>query len=97
VKLRVSLVRFLRRSTGASTPPTPAVVPLEAPEATVLAWNLWELERLAGQLNGDATAEERGLLLLHMRQFADAAGGLPVEFDPLVRDAFGADLARLPR
>ena len=40
-------------------------------------------------------AEERALLLLHMRQFADASGDLPVEFDPLVREAFGSDLAEL--
>ena len=37
------------------------------------------------------------MLLLHLREFADASGDLPVEFDPLVRDAFGADLAGLPR
>jgi hypothetical protein len=46
-------------------------------------------------MNGDARAEERTLLLLHMREFSDAAGNLPLEFDPLVRDAFGADLAEL--
>ena len=32
-----------------------------------------------------------------MRQFADASGELPVEFDSLVREAFGADLAELVR
>jgi hypothetical protein len=58
-------------------------------------WNLWELDRLARALNGDPRAVERRLLLLHLRDFADAAGHLPAEFDPLVRDAFGAALAEL--
>jgi hypothetical protein len=57
------------------------------------AWNLWELERLAEEMNGDTQAEERALLLLHLREFADPSGGLPPEFDPLVRDAFGEALA----
>jgi hypothetical protein len=55
-------------------------------------WNLWELERLAEELNG-GQAEERALLLLHLREFADPSGGLPPEFDPLVREAFGDALA----
>jgi hypothetical protein len=59
------------------------------------AWNLWELDRLARALNGDPRAVERRLLLLHLRDFADAAGHLPAEFDPLVRDAFGPALAEL--
>src|SRR5690349_12389798 len=77
--------------------PPPAVVPLVLHDPTPRAWNLWELERLAEGLNGGEAAEERTLLLLHMRQFADASGDLPVEFDPLVRDTFGADLAVLAR
>jgi outer membrane biosynthesis protein TonB len=77
--------------------PVPAVVPLALRDQTPRTWNLWELERLADGANGEAASEERTLLLLHMRQFADAAGDLPVEFDPLVREAFGTDLAALPR
>jgi hypothetical protein len=73
----------------------PTVVPLVPRETVARAWNLWELERLAGRMNGDAASEERGLLLLHMREFVDASGDLPVEFDPLVRDAFGPELAGL--
>jgi len=74
--------------------PEPTVVPLVLRDSTPRAWNLWELERLAETMNGDdIAAEERTLLLLHLREFADAAGDLPVQFDPLVRDAFGADLA----
>lgn len=77
-------------------PEPPAVVPLVLRDPTPRTWNLWELERLADRLHGD-DAEERMLLLVHLRQFADASGDLPVEFDPLVRDAFGADLAVLAR
>src|SRR5580765_5772544 len=76
----------------------PAVVPLVLRDSTPRTWNIWELERLAETMNGDdIAAEERALLLLHLREFADASGDLPVEFDSLVRDAFGADLAGLPR
>src|SRR5580765_8399171 len=78
--------------------PEPAVVPLVLRDSTPRMWNIWELERLAETMNGDdIAAEERALLLLHLREFADASGDLPVEFDSLVRDAFGADLAGLPR
>jgi hypothetical protein len=67
-------------------------------DSTPRAWNLWQLEHLAATKDGDAArVEERALLLLHMRQFANAAGDLPAEFDPLVREAFGSDLAELAR
>jgi outer membrane biosynthesis protein TonB len=76
--------------------PEPAVVPLALRDPTPRAWNLWKLEELAANKDGDpARVEERALLLLHMRQFASAAGELPAEFDPLVREAFGSDLAEL--
>jgi hypothetical protein len=78
--------------------PPPAVVPLMLRDPTPRAWNLWQLEHLAATKDGDAArVEERALLLLHMRQFANAAGDLPAEFDPLVREAFGSDLAELAR
>jgi hypothetical protein len=78
--------------------PPPAVVPLMLRDPTPRAWNLWQLEHLAATKDGDAArVEERALLLLHMRQFANAAGDLPAEFDPLVREAFGSDLAELVR
>src|SRR4051794_6770867 len=77
--------------------PEPTVVPLVLRDSTPRSWNLWELERLAEELNGGPAAEERTYLLLHLREFADASGDLPVEFDPLVRDAFGAELAGLAR
>jgi len=75
--------------------PEPAVVPLVLRDRTPRTWNIWELERLAETMDGDAAAEERALLLVHLREFANASGDLPVEFDELVRDAFGADLAGL--
>jgi hypothetical protein len=73
------------------------VVPLVLRDTTPRTWNLWDLERLADKMNGDAAAEERKLLLVHLREFANASGDLPVEFDALVRDAFGAGLAELAR
>ncbi|HSS79637.1 MAG TPA: hypothetical protein VLK24_00435 [Gaiellaceae bacterium] len=75
--------------------PEPAAVPLVLRNTTPRTWNIWELERLAETMDGDAAAEERAILLVHLREFANASGDLPVEFDELVRDAFGADLAGL--
>ena len=90
--------RLRPRSPSQSRSREPAVVPLVLRDSTPRTWNLWELERLAETMNGDdIAAEERAFLLLHLREFADASGDLPVEFDSLVRDAFGADLAGLAR
>ncbi len=54
-------------------------------------WNVWELERLAREDTGtDAVQdEERTYLLMYLREYADAGGSLPVDFDGLVRDSFG--------
>lgn len=73
----------------------PAAESPSSPEEAPRAWNLWELERLAEELNGGSRAEERALLLLHLRNVADSSGHLPAEFDPLVREAFGEGLAEL--
>lgn len=67
----------------------------EPPALIRRSWNLWELDRLARALNGDSQSEERRLLLLHLREFADSSGQLPVEFDQLVRDVFGPKLSEL--
>jgi hypothetical protein len=76
--------------------PEPAPIPLVLRDTTPRRWNLWELERLAETMNnGDERAEERTLLLVSLREFADASGDLPEEFDGLVREAFGAGLAGL--
>jgi hypothetical protein len=62
------------------------------------AWNLWELERLARAGTGTSAVldEERCYLLIYLRQFASADGMLPVQFDPLVREAFAELLGTLP-
>jgi hypothetical protein len=72
------------------------VVPLVQRDALPREWNIWELERIAAETEGtDRLAdEERALLLMTLRQFADPSGDLPVEFDPLVRDAFGRALVQ---
>jgi hypothetical protein len=86
-----SLFEARRSASPTAEPENDPVVPLAGPRR----WNLWELERLAEEMNGDSRAEERTLLLLHLREFADSSGNLPPEFDPLVRDAFGAGLTGL--
>ena len=79
--------------------PEPALPPPEPPAATLpevpREWNLGELERIAREHAGadPARDEERSYLLLSLRDFAKPDGNLPVEFDQLVRDAFG-DLVR---
>jgi hypothetical protein len=49
-------------------------------------WNVRELERVARRHDDD----ELEYLLVYLREFADADGLLPLDFDPLVRDSFGA-------
>jgi hypothetical protein len=73
------------------------VVPLVRHDSAPREWNVWDLERIAGEQEGRSPAldEERTLLLMSLRQFANASGDLPVDFDPLIRDAFGAALDEL--
>ena len=101
MKIRLPLVRSLFESRRGASPvaePELEQEPEPAQEPNPRAWNLWDLERLAEEMNGDSrAAEERALLLLHLREFADPSGNLPLEFDPLIRDAFGAGLAELVR
>ena len=74
----------------------PEVVSLALRDPTPRAWNIWQLEELAATKDGEREkVEERAILLLHLRRFANPAGEFPTEFDPLVREAFGADLAKL--
>ncbi len=85
-------------------PPEPEQEPEPKPEpgaARVVAflpandgpreWNLWELERAARDHATDdvARTEERSYLLMYLREFAGPDGVLPLDFDGLVRDAFG--------
>jgi len=74
----------------ADVPATARVVPIGVGSAP-RQWNVWELERLAREDTGsDAVRdEERTYLLMYLREYADAGGSLPVDFDGLVRDSFG--------
>ena len=52
-------------------------------------WNIWELERTARAQAGDhARDQEWAALFMHLRQFANADGVLPAQFDDLVRESF---------
>jgi hypothetical protein len=62
-------------------------------------WNIWDLERLARaetQKNPERR-DEWSFLFVHLRQFANADGVLPTEFDSLVRESFGGLLESQPR
>jgi hypothetical protein len=58
-------------------------------------WNLWELERLAREAAAEdpGRGQELGYLLVPLREYANADGVLPVQFDDLVRESFGDLLA----
>jgi hypothetical protein len=62
-------------------------LPLRGPRE----WNLWDLERLTREHSGHDVLrdEERTYLLMYLREFANADGILPADFDALVRDSFG--------
>ena len=61
-------------------------------------WNIWDLERLArAEAPGHPERrDEWAFLFVHLRQFANADGVLPTEFDSLVRESFGGLLERQP-
>jgi hypothetical protein len=79
----------------APAPPEPVRQPSTVVPIGVAAgprqWNLWDLERLTREHSGSDVAqdEERQFLLMYLREFADSAGLLPLDFDGLVRDSFG--------
>jgi hypothetical protein len=92
---------FWRRDRAAveprpAPPPELAVeVPEPPPVERALApppaseWNIWDLERQARAQAGDAAQDEEWkALFMHLRQFANADGVLPKEFDGLVRESF---------
>ena len=84
----------------AETEPEPArVVAFTPANDGPREWNLWELERAAREhATGDiARDEERSYLLMYLREFAGPDGVLPVDFDGLVRDAFGDMLHSVAR
>jgi hypothetical protein len=76
---------------AAPPPPVAPSTPPAAPPAGDGGWNLWALERAAREQAGrnPVRDEERSFLLMYLREFADAEGNLPDEFDGLVRDSFG--------
>jgi hypothetical protein len=67
-------------------PSEPEAEPPAAPEHVPVRWNVWALERLARE---HPESEHLRFLIVWLRQFADAAGELPADFDSLVRESFG--------
>ena len=75
--------------------PEPEVEPEPEPvaatdEAAAREWNIWDLDRVMREHAADN--EELAYLLVYLREFANADGLLPLEFDPLVRESFGDHL-----
>ena len=80
-------------------PPPPPEPELEPEPVPVVAgppreWNIWELQRAVRDAGDDARHQEWSALLIHLREFANADGDLPLEFDGLVRESFGPLLVR---
>ena len=89
-----------RAAAAAIAPLAPAVVrprpmlsplPRRGPAAGQGSWNLWDIERLARDAAGTDRGrdEERSLILMYLREFANSEGMLGHEFDDLVRESFG--------
>ena len=70
--------------------PAPVAVPVAIRQGAPREWNLWELEEASRRASGDDPLrdEERNYLLMYLREFANAEGTLPTDFDALVRDSF---------
>jgi hypothetical protein len=72
-------------------PPAPSTVVAFQPRTyEPRRWNLWDLERIAraAARENPERRDEFSFLFVHLRQFADADGALPAEFDGLVRESF---------
>jgi outer membrane biosynthesis protein TonB len=69
----------------------PTVARLPQRDGAPREWNVWELERIARDVEGNDAGRDQELafLLLELRQFANADGMLPPSFDPVIREAFG--------
>jgi hypothetical protein len=74
-------------------PPPPPPEPEPAVQGPPRQWNLWELHRAVRDSPDDERQEEWTALLIHLREFANADGDLPIEFDALVRESFADVLA----
>jgi hypothetical protein len=95
-------VRVLQPVPDLEPEPEPEPDPEPEPVATTVVpigvsalprqWNIWDLERLTREAAGGDTIldEERSFLLMYLRDFAGPDGELPIDFDGLVRDSFGA-------
>jgi hypothetical protein len=84
---------------AAPAPPPPPPPPPEPEPVPVFSgppreWNLWELQRAARDAGDDDRHEEWSAILIHLREFANADGDLPLEFDGLVRESFAPQLTR---
>jgi hypothetical protein len=68
----------------------PSVAHLPQRDGAPREWNVWELERIARDIEGTDVGRDQELafLLLELRQFANADGMLPPSFDPVVRETF---------
>ena len=75
------------------SPPVPEPQPVSARPRE---WNLWELERAVRAADAVERQEEWTALFIHLREFANVEGDLPVEFDALVRESFASVLERQP-
>jgi hypothetical protein len=78
-------------ASAAAPAAAPTVVSLEARRPGPREWNVWDLERIAREQASDDIArnEERTYLLMYLREFANAEGILPADFDGVVRETFG--------
>ncbi len=100
--------RLLRLRSVPAPPPPPAPEPAAAASANTSVvefrprttepreWNLWDLERIAREevREHPERRDEWSYLFLHLREFAQADGSLPTEFDGLVRESFAGMLER---
>jgi hypothetical protein len=71
----------------------------QAPAVRTVApreWNIWELQRAVRTADDRDRQEEWSALFIHLREFANAEGDLPVEFDGLVRESFAGVLESEP-
>ncbi len=61
-------------------------------------WNVWELDRIVREerRRNPERAEEQAAVLMHLREFANAEGTLPADFDDVVRESFGELVDSLP-
>jgi hypothetical protein len=82
--------RLVERRTEpeAAPPPPPQPEPEPADQGPAREWNLWDLQRAVRDAPDDERHEEWTALLIHLREFANADGDLPIEFDALVRESF---------